>query len=96
MILTFDLISPLIINDAAYFLFSVGASLLFVASKGSARITTSLQLPEPVMSGELVHEKTFQDTVKAAMDSCIIISVILLYFMSSCHILSFSFCNPSV
>jgi hypothetical protein len=96
MILTFDLISPLIINDAAYFLFSVGASLLFVASKGSTRITTSLQLPEPVMSGELVHAKTFQDTVKAAMDSCIIISVILSYFMSSCNILSFSFCNPSV
>eukprot|EP01035_Chromulina_nebulosa_P025164 gene25164-32829_t len=76
MAFAFDFIAPLVVNDVAYFIFSVGLSLL-VSSKRSKRTTMSLRLPSerevPASfnsSTNSTSEKSFHTNVKAALDSC--------------------------
>ena len=82
MAFAFDFIAPFVVNDVAYFICSVGLSVL-VSSKRSKRTTMSLRLPSerevPAnfnSSTNSTSEKSFHTNVKAALDSCIFSPVV--------------------
>jgi hypothetical protein len=77
MAFSFDSIAPFVVNDVAYFIFSVGLSIL-VSSKRSERTGSSMSLRLPITNEipaadfNSTSEKSFHTNVRAALDSCIL------------------------